>query len=85
MVRRGSTVRVRQRAFESAWKLEFFSPLHGVAAGRDLASAPHPPLAMCLGGGPVAIASNQLSEREGERRHASGEHDERECRYTSRN
>ena len=35
--------------------------------------------------GVVAVALNQLSERESERRDASGEHDESECGDASRN
>ena len=38
-----------------------------------------------LGAGAAIAASNQLSEREGECRDASGEHDESECRNASRN
>jgi hypothetical protein len=46
----------------------------------------HPPPRYVLGRwGPLAVASNQLSEREGDRRDASGEHDEGECRDAARN
>jgi len=38
-----------------------------------------------LGAEAAIAASNQLIEREGECRNASGEHDESECRNASRN